>query len=325
MSANASQTAKDIDVLCVGMVVYDVMAKPVDEIPDWGRLVTLKQVEHHVGGCAVNTAVDLVRLAGGRMNVTIGGCVGRDGAARFVKTRLAELGLDVTAVAETGRAGTSYTFVMIGTDGRRRYFHHVGANAFFSDADVADGYLERARFLHFGGAFLMPGMDGHPCATLLRRAKQHGVVTFMDTAFNPDADGRSLIEPCAEYLDVFIPSIEEAELITGKRAPEDVLAALLEFDIPVTGIKLGEEGCIIRADGETRRYPAYPVEVVDSSGAGDAFMAGFIYGTGRDWPADRRARFANAVAAHCIGAVGCNTGIPSAEDVLKFMDAARTP
>ncbi len=314
--------AKDIDVLCAGMIVYDVMAKPVDEIPDWGRLATLKQVEHHVGGCAVNTGIDLARLARGRMTVALAGCLGRDGAAQFVKSRLAGQGLDIAPIIETDRAGTSYTFVMIGSDGRRRYFHHVGANAFFNDEDVPDAWLERARILHFGGAFLMPGMDGTPCANLLRRARERGVVTFLDTAYNPAADAGALIKPCAPYLDVFVPSIEEAELITGRKDPAAILDSLSELGIPVTGIKLGEAGCIIRTEDGTRSYPAFHVDVVDSSGAGDAFMAGFIYATAQGWPSDRRALFANAVAAHCIGAVGCNTGVPAAEDVLEFMEAA---
>ncbi|MBN2211918.1 MAG: sugar kinase [Sedimentisphaerales bacterium] len=311
---------KDIDVLCVGIIVYDVMGKPIDEIPDWGRLVTFKQVEHHIGGCAVNTGVDLVRLSRGELNITIGGCVGTDGAGHFVKKRMFEEKLNVTAVLEIEHVATSYTFVMIGSDGQRRYFHHFGANAFLRDTDIPDMLLDRSRILHIGGSFVMPKMDGEPTANLLRRAKERSVMTFLDTVYNPDADCRALIEPCAPYLDVFIPSIEEAEMITGKTVPEEILDVLSDLGIGVVGVKLGKEGCIVRGDGRTHRIPIYPVKAVDSSGAGDAFMAGFIYATMQEWPMEKRARFANAVAAHCVGSVGCNTGIPAAEDVLKFME-----
>ncbi len=320
---SGKNATKDIDVLCIGIIVYDVMGRPIDEIPDWGRLLPFKQVEHHVGGCAVNTGIDLVHLSRGELNVSIGGCIGTDGAGHFVKKRLFEEKLNVTAVVEVEHVATSYTFVMISSDGQRRYFHHFGANAFLRDTDIPDVLLDRAKIVHIGGSFLMPKMDGVPTANLLRRAKERGVTTFMDTAYNPGADCRALIEPCAPYIDVFIPSIEEAEMITGKTDPEDILDALSELGINIVGVKLGSEGCIVRGDGQTHRVPIFPVEAVDSSGAGDAFMAGFIYATTQGWPLEKRARFGNAVAAHCVGAVGCSAGIPTAQEVLKFMDSKK--
>jgi sugar/nucleoside kinase (ribokinase family) len=314
---------KDIDVLCIGMIVYDVIGKSIDDIPDWGRLLPFDHVEHHVGGCAVNTGVDLVRLSGGRLRVAVGGCVGTDGAAAFVRRRLAEQHVDVSPIVEAGNASTSFTFVIVGSDGRRRYFHHVGANALLKDSDVPDDLLERARYLHIGGSFLMPALDGEPCSRLLRRAKKAGLTTFMDTAYNPAADCRSLIEPCIEHLDVFIPSIEEAERITGRKNHEEVMEALGAYDCPVVGVKLGADGCMLRSRGETRHYPAFWVDAVDTTGAGDAFMAGFIYGMLHDWDIDRTADFANATAAHCIRAIGCSTGIRPAEEVEGFMNRAQ--
>jgi sugar/nucleoside kinase (ribokinase family) len=321
MDMSGNRPPKDVDVLCVGMIVHDVLGKPIDQVPEWDRLATFKEVEHNVGGCAVNTGVNLVRLTQGRLKVAIVGCVGCDGPADFVRQRLAEERLDVGAVVQTGEAATSYTFVMIGSHGRRRYFHLPGANAFLRDSDVPDHLLDRSRILHIGGALLLPMLDGEPSATLLRRAKDRGVVTFMDTAYNPNTDSRILIEPCARHLDVFIPSLEEAELITGKTTPGEILDSLSEFRIPLLGVKLGADGCLIRSQGQTRHYRAYSVGLVDSTGAGDAFMAGFIYATIREWPIDRRARFANAVAAHCIGSVGCSNGIPPAENVCRFMES----
>jgi len=69
------------------------------------------------------------------------------------------------------------------------------------------------------------------------------------------------------------------------------------------------------------RYPAYEVGVVDGSGAGDAFMAGFLYGVLQGWDVGRTARLANATAAHCIQAIGCSAGVPSAEQVMRFLES----
>lgn len=315
---------KDIDVLSVGLAVVDVMGKAIDEVPEWSHLGTFDHIEHHIGGCAINTGVDLVKLG---CKVAVGACIGRDGAGAFIRSGLEKEGADTAGLVEVDESSTSYTFVMIGSDGRRRYLHHVGANARLTDGHIADALLERARILHVGGSFLMPAFDGEATARLLARAQAKGVLTSLDTAFNPNVDARALIEPCLPHLDIFIPSIEEAEAITGESDPEvilDKLGKLSGHPIAILGIKLGSEGCLIRAEGQTHKLPVYKVEVIDASGAGDAFMAGFLYGTLKEWSIEERMQFGNATAAHAIGAIGCSTGIKPAEDISSFMRERQT-
>jgi sugar/nucleoside kinase (ribokinase family) len=307
----------EIEVLCVGIAVADVMAKPVDDVPDWDRLGTFDHIEHHMGGCAVNTAVDLVRLG---VPAGVSACVGRDGAGAFVRDSLVEAGLDTAGLVATDEAATSYTFVMIGSDGRRRYLHHVGANAHFTEGHVPGALVARARVLHMAGSLLMPAMDGEPTARLLARARDRGVLTSMDTAFNPDVDARALLEPCLPHLDILVPSIEEARALTGESEPNAMLDWFGDCRIGLLGVKLGAEGCLLRTPDGTKHYPAFTVPVVDGSGAGDAFMAGFLYGVLQGWAIERTAHFANATAAHCIQAIGCSAGVPSAAEVARFLD-----
>ena len=305
-----------MDVLCVGIAVADVMAKSIDEIPAWDHLGTFGHIEHHIGGCAVNTAVDLVRLG---LQSGVSACIGDDGAGAFVRSTLVAAGVDTVGLTETPSAATSYTFVMIGSDGRRRYLHHVGANAHFTDSDVPLALIACARVLHIGGALLMPAMDGAPTARLLARARELGVVTSMDTAYNPDVDSRALIVPCLPHLDIFVPSVEEAQAITGETDPVGMLDWFAKYNIPLLGVKLGSAGCILRAEGEKRGFPAYEVAVVDGSGAGDSFMAGLLYGRLQGWDLERTATFANATAAHCVQAIGCSAGVPEAAQVTRFL------
>jgi sugar/nucleoside kinase (ribokinase family) len=307
-----------IDVLCVGIAVADVMAKPIDALPDWDRLGTFDHIEHHIGGCAVNTAVDLVRLGA---TASVSACIGRDGAGMFVKQRLMDAGVGLAGLVETDVASTSYTFVMIGSDGRRRYLHHVGANAHFVEGHVPLDLVGRARILHMGGSLLMPAMDGEPTARLLARARKMGVTTSMDTAYNPNVDSRALIEPCLPHLDIFMPSIEEARAITGKPDPDAILDELSAYPVRILGVKLGAEGCAIRVEGKAVRLPAYAVDVVDGSGAGDAFMAGLLYSVLQGSNIGQAACFANATAAHCVQAIGCSSGVPSAEVVARFLES----
>ncbi len=306
------------DVLCVGIAVADVMAKAIDEIPEWDRLGTFDHIEHHIGGCAVNTAVDLQQLG---VRAAVSACVGRDATGDFIRKSLAASGVDTEGLVDSDAAATSYAFVMIGSDGRRRYLHRVGANAVFSEADVPDALIAQARILHIGGALLMPAMDGPPTARLLARARGMGVLTSMDTAFNPNVDAAGMVEPCLPHLDLFLPSIEEAQAITGESEPQRILDALDGRGIGTLGVKLGADGCLIRSGGETRHHAIFEVDVVDGSGAGDAFFAGYLYGVLQGWSADDSARFANATAAHCIQAIGCSAGVPTAEVVQEFVRA----
>jgi sugar/nucleoside kinase (ribokinase family) len=307
----------DIDVLCVGTIVLDVLGKPIDEVPEWDQVGLFDTLEHHVGGCAANTAMDLAILG---MKTGLAGCVGNDAAGDFLRNGLGQRVLDISGVISSGEVATSYTFIMIKTDGRRRFLHHIGSSAAFREEQVPDELLKRSYIVHIGGSFLMPAFDGEPTARLLKRAKDFGLTTCLDTAFNPTADLLALIEPCLPYLDIFLPSIEEAEKITGRTDPDAILDFFSGHEFQVLGVKLGTDGCLIQKAGQRCRLPAYRVNSVDNSGAGDAFVAGFLYGWQQGWDIEIIGRFACATAAHCVQAIGCTAGIKPAGDILKFME-----
>ena len=308
---------KNIDVLCVGIAVADVFGKAIDEFPQLGRLLTFDHLEHHIGGCAVNTSVDLAKLGA---KVAISACVGDDSAGDFIKKKLASEGLDICGIVTNQEVASSYTFIMIDSRGNRRYLHHIGANAKLTDKDISDEMLSRVRLLHIGGSFLMPGMDGEPTTRLIDRAKSLGVITAIDTAYNKNVDAEKLIAPSLALVDIFLPSIEEAQLISGKQSSDDILAYFDKYDIPILGIKLGSKGCIIKHGGQTYKLPCFKVNVIDTSGAGDSFIAGFLYGYLQGWDIRKSANFANAVAAHCVQAIGCSSGIPKADKIFEFLN-----
>jgi sugar/nucleoside kinase (ribokinase family) len=306
------------DVLCAGIAVMDVFGRPIDHVPDWDRLATFDHIEYHLGGCAVNTAVDLSKLG---VKTGICACIGEDDSGYFIVSKLAKSKVDTSGIVRKSNCNTAYTFIMIRSDGHRRYLHHVGANAVFTETDIPEDLLRDSKVLHIGGTFLMPQMDGEPTAKLLRRAKKHGMITVLDTAYNPQVNACQLIRPTLPYLDVFLPSIEEAQLITGKTKPEEIMDEFRSYGITYLAIKLGSEGCLVCHKDTIFQSPIYKVDAVDHSGAGDSFAAGFIYGVLQNWPIQKIAKFANAVAAFCIQKVGCSTGIPEAEIVLDFISS----
>lgn len=307
-----------LDVLCLGIMVADVVARPVRELPERGRLVLADQIELHTGGCAVNTAIALAKLG---LSAGVIGKVGQDGFGDFILRELKRYGLEVSGVKRTPEANTSATMVLVEPDGERRFIHYLGANAKLVEEDLDWRLIGESRILHIAGFLVIPGIDGRPTADILRRAREGGAITALDTVW--DAKGRwlELIEPCLPHIDYFLPSLEEARMIASRHAPWEVAQFFLDHGVGVVALKLGEEGCYLRSADEELQIPAYDVTAIDATGAGDAFVAGFLTGVVKGWALKRTGYLANAVGALCVTAMGATTGVKSFEETLRFMEA----
>jgi sugar/nucleoside kinase (ribokinase family) len=308
------------DVLCLGILVADTLAKPITHMPAWGTLNLIEHVELHPGGCANNTSTCLSRLG---FRAAVIGKVGEDGFGDFVINRLSQEGVDTRGIRRDARVGTSFTFVMIAPDGERAFFHYVGANGALTLDDVDFDSIAQTKVLDIGGSFVMPGIDGEPTAQILRRAQAMHVLTTLDTVWNAEIDQYATIEPSFEWLDYFLPSLGEAKLIAKREAPAEIAQFFLDHGVRTVGLKMGLEGCYIRTRELELKIPAYQVATVDNTGAGDAWRAGFLAGIVQGWDLERTGRFANAVGASCVTAIGCTAGIKSLPETLHLMETAK--
>jgi sugar/nucleoside kinase (ribokinase family) len=304
------------EVICLGILVADVVGQPVDAYPERGKLVLVDRMELHSGGCAANTGISL-----GKLGVPTGviGKVGHDGFGSFLVEELARHGVDTRGVRRDPEVNTSATMVLVHGDAERSFLHYLGANACFSREDVDMELLHGARILHVAGAFLMPRLDGAPAAELLREARRMGLTTSLDTAWDSRGRWMSLLRPCLAHLDLMTPSIEEARCLTGRDEPTEVAQVLLDAGVRTVALKMGERGCYVRTAEREFAIAAFPVDAVDALGAGDAFTAGFLAGVARGWDLEETARFACAVGARCVTALGATTGVGSMEETLRFM------
>jgi sugar/nucleoside kinase (ribokinase family) len=201
--------------------------------------------------------------------------------------------------------------------------HYLGANARFHLEDIDFERIQSAGILHIGGALVLPGLDGEPMAEVLKRARRAGVVTFLDVVWDDTGRWMQVLEPCLPHVDYFIPSLPEAQALTGLEEPEQVARDLLSRGVGTVGLKMGADGCLVMtAAGERLRLPAYQVEVVDATGAGDAFAAGYIAGVWHGWSLEQTARFANAVGGLNVTGFGATGGVRSFEESLAFMQRA---
>ncbi|MFQ5857668.1 MAG: carbohydrate kinase family protein [Anaerolineae bacterium] len=309
-------------IVCLGIMVADLVGRPVQVLPDPGRLVLVDEMSLHTGGCAVNAATALAKLG---MPVEVIGKVGSDPIGDFLVRELDCREIRTRGVSRDPEVGTSATMVMVDPDGERRFVHYIGANARLTLDDVDFTMIEGASILHVAGALVLPGIDGEPTARLLRRAQSAGVITFLDTVWDDTGRWMELLGPCLPHVDYFVPSLAEAQALTDLNEPEEVARALLDEGVGTVALKMDVDGCLATTEaGELLRMPAFAVEAVDATGAGDAFAAGFIAGVWQGWPLDRTARLANAVGALCVTGVGATGGVRSLPETLAFMESTNT-
>jgi sugar/nucleoside kinase (ribokinase family) len=307
-------------IICLGILVADIVGRPLRAVPDPGRLVLVDEMSLHTGGCAINTATALAKLG---LPVEVIGKVGSDSFGDFVLNALAERGIGTRGIMRDKEVGTSATMVMVAQDGERRFVHYIGANARLTLEGIDLEIVKTGSILHVGGSLVLPGIDGQPTAELLRNARLAGVTTFLDTVWDDTGRWMDILAPCLPNIDYFVPSLPEGQALTGLDDPTEVASALLERGVRTVGLKMGVDGCLVMSgEDQVIRLPAFQVDVVDATGAGDAFAAGFIAGVWHGWPMEQTARFANAVGALCVTGLGASGGVRSLTETLSFMENA---
>ena len=306
------------DVACIGIFVADCIAQTITKIPERGKLGLIDSLKLYSGGCAMNAAVDLKKLGA---DVSVLGMVGNDGFGSFLLGELEKNGISRDGVCVSDKESTSASVVLIDDGGERTFLHCTGANSVFTDKDVNFDVIKDAQIVFVAGTMLMESFDGEPCARVLKQCKGMGKTTVLDSAWDDTGRWLDVIAPCMPYIDYFVPSIDEAKMFAGCDDLDGMADKFFDLGVKHVAIKAGKDGCYIREtkDSAPIMIPAYRVKAVDTTGAGDSFCSGFLYGLSHGRALADCGKFANAVAAHCVMSVGASTGIKSYDEIQKFM------
>lgn len=309
-------TARTLDVVVAGLAVVDILGRPVSpaRLPKRGGLQLIDSITMATGGNVANYGIDLAKL-GFRVGAITR--VGDDEFGRFVLRHLADHGIETTGVIVDGRRQTSSTFVAISRDGERTFLHTRGCLVQFGARDVLDhlSMIRRSSILAFGYLGLLPECERDLPGLFATVRKETGVRILLDTGGNPRKQPR-LLKAVLPHVNFFLPSFDEAVALTGRTTPEAIVRSCRAAGAAgVVGIKLGARGAYVDADGTAAYIPARRVRrVVDATGAGDAFVAGFIAATLRGTDPFEAARFGNIVAADCVTAIGASTAVRRYDD-----------
>ena len=305
-----------MDVLSLGIYVVDVLGRPIDRFPEKGKLVLFDELEIHTGGCANNVAIALARLG---ISAGAMGKVGTDAFGDLILQGLTDDGINTIGMQQDANVSTSFTFVAVASDGERTFYHYIGANGELCEADLNWEVIKSAKILHVAGALVMPRFDGAPMANVLRKAKELGIITSLDTVYDATGKWMETLKPCLPYVDMFMPSIVEAQYLTGLSDYREITQFFRDnYGIHTIVIKMGENGSYASTPEAEHLAPAYPVNVVDATGAGDAYVAGFLAGNIMNWDLKATAELASATGAACVTAIGTTAGIQNLEETLKI-------
>jgi sugar/nucleoside kinase (ribokinase family) len=304
------------DVSVIGLYILDVLGRPVTRIPDRGNVDFIEEIRLTVAGTAGGTVVDTAKL--GLRSLAVG-AVGNDEKADWVLLTLEKHGIDTSAMQRIDGVPTSATILNVRPNGDRPALHVRGASDHF---DVPPGLYDQvfdAPIVHLGGTGLLRTLDGPASVTLLREAKARGRTTTFDL-IAASAETAGIVMPLLPHIDYFMPSIEEAQDMSGRTGPQDCASFYLDKGATCCVFTLGGEGAYYaHRDGTRLRAPAYDVEVVDTTGCGDAFDAGFIAALHHEMDVETSLRFAQAAAALVATGLGSDAGIVSFERTLEAM------
>ncbi len=303
-------------IATIGDVNVDLIAR-IDRMPELGRQVITKDFQTHGGGCSANFSLSCARLG---MDVQLFGKVGDDVFGTYVLVELEDNRVDTKNVLLTDKK-TGVTVAMVqGIE--RSFITFRGENATYCLNDIDVSKIS-ADIVHLPSYFLLDGLrnDYVKLIDLLHAAR---IKVSFDTGWDPRGFARETVDPLFEILprvDVFLPNIDEARNILGldpKTGPERAAEILLDMGVKVVAIKMGSDGCWV-ADRKNIEYvPAFKVKVVDTTGAGDNFNAGFISGYINGRPLRECAIIGSATAALKIGGIGWST-YPTRKQVNTFL------
>lgn len=305
------------DCLCAGIIVADQVCEPIAAIPPAGGLCLTPGLSFSIGGCAANVAVDLAKLG---VRVGLSGCVGTDLFGRVLVDQLRQTGVDCSGLTPRSEQPTSGTFVINVKGEDRRFIHCIGANGLYDGTQVTDADLAQTRLLYLGGYCLLDSLSPDRVAALFQRARKAGVTTVLDVVVAGREQCWDWVAPVLRYTDLFLPNDDEACAITETDNPWDQTARLRAAGCGTAVVTCGGDGVVY--DGPAGRFQSgvFDVPVVDPTGTGDAFVAGFLYAWLQQLDPVECLKHGSALGASCVQALGATTGVFDEAQLRQFLD-----
>lgn len=316
---------KRFDITALGEVLIDFTDRGLSD-------TGMRLFERNAGGAPANVLAAATRL--GDRTAFIGK-VGNDAHGAFLRQTLTEAGIDTAGLVTDKGVFTTLAFVELDESGERHFSfaRKPGADTCLTPSDLNETRLRETKILHVGSLSLTDEPSRSATLAAIETAKSSGAIIAYDPNYRAalwadEQTAAAQMRSLLPWVDVMKLSDEETALLTDVDDPEGAAQRLLLRGISCVAVTLGKGGALVATAAGSRRVPAFSVQAVDTTGAGDAFWGGFLHrllALGKspdaltvDECADC-ARWGNAVAALCVTKRGAIPAMPSAADVAQLL------
>ena len=237
-------------------------------------------------------------------------------------------GVDTSAVKRVKERATGLAFYSIDESGERNYVFYrfpgyADPESYLRPEDIKPDYIGKSKVFHFSESLLRKNETRDAVLYALEAAKKKLVLVSYDpnvriTLWKNRNELISVQKKVIQYVDIFVSTSTEASFITGKKAADESLNKILDLGPKIVLIRMKNHYLAGSVEG-ILKIPMFIVKAVDTSGAGDAFDAGFLTGLIKNWPLEKAVLLGSAVAAIKVTKIGTRTGLPSFEEAVNFM------
>lgn len=305
---------KKFDIAVIGDVNPDLILTGKDIIPEFGQVEKwIDDAELTIGGSAGIFAVGAAKLG---LKVTFIGKVGDDHFGHFMKDRMTAQGIDVSGLVIDPSVKTGLSISL--SDGNdRAILTFGGSNLLLNFQDIDFEIVAQSRHLHSGSFYLLNNIR-QDLAIVYKKAKEMGLSTSIDTNYDPKEKWEGDIFNVLDYTDVFLPNMTELMAISGEKDPDSAIRHLTKNRNLLVAVKNGEDGAF--AEKDKVRYSAETIQVkpVDTTGAGDSFDAGFLFGFLNGLEIEKSLRIGCICGALSTLGIGGTSAQAGREDLTKF-------
>ena len=315
--------APQTEVVGIGSCTVDFFAL-VPKLIGAEEKINANRLEIHAGGVTANNLTQVARL-GTRAGWL--GLIGDDENGRIIQRQFAEDGMDLSGIEVVAGEDSSFTWIPVDTQGERCIYMFPNITSKITAAQVRERFaphIRRAKHFHTEASQLPLA----PVEQAMRIAKDAGVRVIFDLDVAPSYFGQAGLGSWEDlvaalrWVDVLKPCKAAARELTGESDYEKMAQGLLKLGPELVAITMGAEGCLIARRERIAHVPSFKVNVVDTTGAGDAFMGGLSYALLQGWDDKTVGVFANACAALCCTKVGARA-MSRREEVAAFIQGQR--
>lgn len=310
---------KKLDVICVGAAIVDIPLQPVSKDIFNIESYPIEKIKMTVGGDALNEATIISRLG---FQTGLIALIGKDAAGNFIIEHCNRDNIDISGVKILETVDTSINIGLVTSDGERTFITNRNGSLWKTNIEHIDiEKIKTAKILSLASIFNNPLLNGNVLTKLFQEAKKSKMIICADMIKPRLGEKLRDIKEALSYVDYFFPNYDEAKILTEKISYEDIAESILKYGVKNVVIKIGKRGCFIANNSEATIVPAVKnIKPIDTIGAGDNFVSGFIAGILQNKTLKECGVYGNCTAAISVQYVGATTGVTKSSQIDEMLE-----